>query len=69
MNEDTLLLNIERLMNNVGSPSTCKGCGKKIWWVKHKNGKNAPYTEEALNHFSDCPEAMQFRKDRQQKPF
>lgn len=22
--------------------SKCRGCGKEIWWVKTKNGKNAP---------------------------
>lgn len=30
--------------------------------VTHANGKAAPYTEEALNHFADCPDAEGFRR-------
>ena len=37
------------------------GGGKAIYWIKHKNGKVAPYTEEALNHFIDCEKAKDFK--------
>lgn len=47
-----------------GFPGVCRGCGRSIWWVTHVNGRTAPYTEEALNHFVDCPERDQFRKTR-----
>lgn len=42
-------------------PRPCRGCGRLIWFVVLQSGKRAPYTDEALNHFADCPEANQFR--------
>lgn len=57
--------NIARLLNTIGDKGTCKGCGATIWWVHHpKTGKGAPYTERGLNHFGDCPNAQNFRKDK-----
>lgn len=40
----------------------CNSCGRPIWWVTTKNGKAAPFTQDALNHFGDCPHAAQHRK-------
>lgn len=60
--EEWLKSNIVKLLNQVGQPGKCSGCGKKIWWVTHLNGNTAPYTEEGLNHFADCPKAQSFRK-------
>jgi len=57
-----LKTNVLRLLNQVGVKGRCRGCAKEIWWVKLKSGKNAPYTEEGLNHFADCVKADQFRK-------
>ena len=55
--------NIQMLYATLGaSPGTCKACGAAIWWVKTKNGKNAPFTAAGLNHFADCPKAKNFRK-------
>jgi len=54
--------NITRLLQQVGVPGTCKGCGGSIRWVQHTNGKWAPYTKLGLNHFADCPVKEQFRK-------
>ncbi len=42
----------------------CKGCGQQLAFVKHKNGKLAPYTIEGLNHFLDCPKAEEFRRQK-----
>lgn len=64
---DYLMSNIARLFKQIGNPDFCKGCGKKIWWVKHLNGKNTPYTETALNHFIDCPKSNQFRMNLNSK--
>ena len=44
--------------------SACKGCGAPVWWLMTKRAKRAPYTENALNHFADCPKADTFRKGR-----
>lgn len=56
---------IERLLRNVaGEPVKCRGCEALIYWVTHKNGKRAPYTAAALNHFINCPAAAQFGKGR-----
>jgi len=55
---------IKKLLDLVGDIGECKGCGREVWWVVHKNGKKAPYTRTALNHFIDCPNADQFRKKK-----
>lgn len=60
---DTLRLNIRKLLNQIGAEmAVCRGCQAQIWWVTHANGKRAPYTQDALNHFADCPKAGEFRK-------
>ena len=56
-----LLSNINILLSHVGDLASCRGCGKAIFWVRHKNGKRAPYTPEGLNHFADCPQAKDFK--------
>lgn len=54
--------NLRSLYKTIGADeAACKGCGRKIFWVKTKNGKNAPFTEDGLNHFADCPESAKFR--------
>lgn len=58
-----LLSNIKKLLDAAGEVGACKGCGKTIWWIRHRtSGKPAPYTEEGLNHFADCPQRAQFKK-------
>jgi hypothetical protein len=57
-----LELRIQMILQHVGDKGVCKGCGRDIWWVKHKNGKAVPYTWEGLNHFIDCPKANEFKK-------
>ena len=57
--------NIHRLLTQVGGESKCRGCDAAIWWVVHRNGKKAPYTADALNHFADCPAAAKFRKPKE----
>jgi hypothetical protein len=52
------------LLQAVGDPGKCKGCGVPIYWVLHRNGKRAPYTLNGLNHFADCPAADRFRGSR-----
>ncbi len=61
MDED-LKLNIQNLLNQVGDPGKCRGCGKRIFWVIHRNDKKVPYTETGLNHFADCPAAKNFKR-------
>lgn len=40
----------------------CKACQAKLYFVRHANGKLAPYTADGVNHFITCPEAKQFKK-------
>lgn len=56
--------NIIQLLRNLGfKESQCKGCGLDIWWAPMaKSGKLAPITQQALNHFADCPKARDFKK-------
>lgn len=61
---EQLQRNVLRLLAAIGDAGTCKGCGRPIWWVKSKAGKIMPVTDEALNHFVDCPRAAQFKKPK-----
>jgi len=51
-------------VTNVGSQSICRGCGGSIYWIQHNTGKNAPYNPSGLSHFSTCPQAQNFRKEK-----
>lgn len=59
---DALKKNIALLLNQIAESSHCKGCGVRIWWVTHRNGRKAPYTDTGMNHFIDCVAAAQFKK-------
>jgi len=48
--------NVRRLLEAVGTQGACEGCGAKIFWVMHKNGRRAPYTFMAANHYRECPD-------------
>jgi len=55
--------NMAHLLNQVGTPGVCTGCGTQIIWVIHRNAKKVPYTAQGFNHFINCPRAKRFRKD------
>ena len=59
---------IRAVLGHVGNRGHCSACHAEIWWVRHLNGKTAPYTAEGLNHFADCPHADQFRMPRVRTP-
>jgi uncharacterized protein with PIN domain len=40
----------------------CKACGARLAFVRHNNGKLAPYTVDGLNHFINCPQASSFKR-------
>ena len=48
----------------------CRGCGEDIDWYSTPRGKKLPFnhmdkgTDPAIAHFSTCPEADSFRKER-----
>ncbi len=53
------------LFKVIGAPyGMCKSCGKTIYWITTKAGKQCPYTPEGISHFADCPNANQHRKGR-----
>lgn len=39
----------------------CRACGAMLYFLRTKNGKQAPYTATGLNHFADCPQRAQFK--------
>jgi hypothetical protein len=51
------------LLEKVGETGTCRGCNAPIFWVRHSNGKNVPYTPSGLNHFIDCEAREKFGKN------
>ncbi|MEE9602569.1 MAG: hypothetical protein V3V75_04635 [Thermoguttaceae bacterium] len=56
--------NIVKLYGVLGATSKTCSCGREIWWVLTKNGRPAPYTNEAVSHFADCPHADRYRKGK-----
>ena len=54
---------LRRLLELTAEDSrSCKACGALLFFVRHRNGKTAPYTVDGLNHFLNCPQADQFRR-------
>jgi len=40
----------------------CKRCGRTVYMVPTaKSGSMAPFTDDAVSHFADCPEAEHFK--------
>lgn len=56
----------QALLNNVANTSTCSGpnCGKTVYWIKTRNGKAMPLNASGEAHWSDCPDAGQFRSKK-----
>jgi hypothetical protein len=50
------------LIRNVGTLGHCRGCDRDIYWVRHANGKSAPYDPTGLIHFVSCEKAAEFKK-------
>jgi len=42
----------------------CKACGVQLAFVRHHNGRLAPYTIDGVNHFITCEKAEDFRKQK-----
>lgn len=40
----------------------CRACGAHLYFVRHSNGKLAPYDFEGVNHFVRCPNAAHFKR-------
>lgn len=55
---------IQKLMEIIGNPSTCRGCGDPIWWITTKYKKAMPLNNDLTLHFASCPEARKFRKKK-----
>lgn len=53
---------IRSFLNRMGSGGQCRGCGSMVIWVKHANGKNAPYDPTGINHFITCKKAKEFKR-------
>ncbi len=53
---------MKKLLDLIGEPAICRGCSAPIYFVRHRNGKNVPYTSAGLNHFIDCPMAGDFAR-------
>lgn len=54
---------MEKLLNLVGQPGACRGCGVTVFWMVHNNGARTPYDPSGLNHFVSCPEAARFKRE------
>lgn len=58
---------VEKLIRLVAETvRPCKACGVMIAMVRHSNGRLAPYTLDAINHFANCEFADQFRRKKKE---
>jgi hypothetical protein len=53
---------LRMLFDKIGDAAKCDGCGAMIYFVRHKNGKLAPYNPDAVSHFATCQFAGEFRR-------
>ncbi len=42
----------------------CRGCGSEINWYRTPKGKMIPLDPELTPHWSTCPKADQFRREK-----
>lgn len=61
---------MSRLLQVIGNPGICgnerqPGCGAPIWWVRTKTGASTPLNSDGTSHFATCPNAREFRLNRQ----
>jgi hypothetical protein len=62
LSEETLLRNIDDLLTKIAVEiRPCKACNTKMYMVQVK-GRRIPYTAEAVDHFTDCPNAQRFAR-------
>jgi translation initiation factor 2 gamma subunit (eIF-2gamma) len=45
----------------------CRSCKRPIFFMRTKDGKNAPMTLELRNHFIDCPQSNYYKKPKLKK--
>lgn len=63
---DDIKARIARMLDVVATERRpCAACGRTIWLVPTaKTGRPAPFTDNAVSHFADCPNADRFRKPK-----
>jgi hypothetical protein len=54
--------NLRKLFVNIGAQQAVCKCGATIYFIRHQNGKLAPYNADAETHFATCPNSKEFRK-------
>jgi hypothetical protein len=62
-----VLKGIAILLHSVADEAACKGCPATIYWVRHRNGKSAPYNVDGTNHFVTCPKSKQFKQTKENR--
>jgi len=55
---------LQHLLAQIGAEDRCSSsiCGKRILWVRHRNGSATPYDSDGTPHFATCIARNQFRK-------
>jgi hypothetical protein len=62
---ERVLKAVSILLHSVADEAVCKGCPATIFWVRHRNGKSAPYNADGTNHFVTCPKSKLFKKTKE----
>lgn len=45
----------------------CRSCGARIAWLRTAKGSLAPVNPDGTSHFSNCPQAEDWRKRKQSR--
>lgn len=68
MNEQTIEQRLEALLAVVAEQCRpCHLCQQLLYFVRHQNGEQVPYTADGLNHFFHCPSTQRLRKGRMER--
>lgn len=60
-----LCINVVRMYGVLGfNRGECKACHRTIWWARTKNNAPMPLNDDMTSHFSTCPKADTFRKEK-----
>lgn len=60
--DDARRMIAERFERMANEKRACHGCGRRIYFFYTRTNARAPYSDQALNHFAECPQGMKFRK-------
>lgn len=50
-----------QILSVCGGPGQCSGCGRNVFWLRTRQGKNIPYDAQGHSHWATCTVPDRFR--------